>query len=61
MFCNVSGPSDEGFAGRFQVAMPFLSRVELFDSSDEGMKVVELDMDVLDETESGIQGAAGSC
>jgi predicted amidohydrolase len=51
VFCNVGGPSDEGFAGRSQVAMPFLGRVELFSNSDEGMKIVELDMDVLDEAE----------
>jgi predicted amidohydrolase len=51
VFCNVAGPSDEGFAGRSQVAMPFLGGVELFDSSDEGLKIVELDMDVLDEAE----------
>ena len=51
VFCNVGGPSGEGFAGLSQAAMPFLGRVERFEGSEEGMKVVSLDMDVLDEAE----------
>ncbi|CEJ60564.1 hypothetical protein PMG11_09135 [Penicillium brasilianum] len=51
VFCNVGGPSEDGFAGLSQVAMPFLGRVERFDTSDEGMRIVELDMDVLEEAE----------
>ncbi|KAK5789623.1 hypothetical protein VI817_008746 [Penicillium citrinum] len=52
LFCNVAGPASEGFAGLSQVAMPFLGCVDRFDNSDEGMKIVSLDMKVLEEAES---------
>jgi len=52
LFCNVAGPASEGFAGLSQVAMPFLGCVDKFDNSDEGMKIVSLDMKILEEAES---------
>lgn len=51
VFCNVAGPASEGFAGLSQAAMPFLGCVDKFDTCDEGMKVVDLDMSVLEEAE----------
>lgn len=51
VFCNVGGPSSEGFAGLSQVAQPFLGRIKRFDNSDEGMKIVSIDMDVVEEAE----------
>lgn len=51
VFCNVGGPSSEGFAGLSQVALPFLGRIERFDNSDEGVKIVSVDMDVVEEAE----------
>lgn len=51
VFCNVGGPSSEGFAGLSQVAVPFLGCLENFENSDEGMKLVTVDMDILDEAE----------
>ncbi|KAJ5539034.1 hypothetical protein N7513_007366 [Penicillium frequentans] len=52
VFCNVAGPENEGFAGLSQVALPFVGCIERFGNSEEGMKIVEVDMDILEEAES---------
>ncbi|KAJ5689553.1 hypothetical protein N7462_003945 [Penicillium macrosclerotiorum] len=52
VFCNVAGPASEGFAGLSQVALPFLGRVDRFDNSEEGMKIVSVDTNVLEEAEN---------
>lgn len=52
LFCNVAGPESEGFAGLSQVAMPFLGCVDRFDNSDEGMRIVDLDMNILEDAEA---------
>ncbi|KAJ6107795.1 hypothetical protein N7523_009118 [Penicillium sp. IBT 18751x] len=51
VFCNVAGSIEDGYAGLSQVAMPFLGRIERFMDAKEGMKIVELDMDILEEAE----------
>ena len=51
VFCNACGPSSEGFAGLSQVALPFLGRIERFEGCEEGMKIVPVDMQVLEEAE----------
>ncbi|KAJ5134222.1 hypothetical protein N7476_002560 [Penicillium atrosanguineum] len=51
VFCNVAGPIDGGYAGLSQVAMPFLGRIERFKDAEEGMKIVEVDMNILEEAE----------
>ncbi|KAJ5397526.1 hypothetical protein N7509_005639 [Penicillium cosmopolitanum] len=51
LFCNVAGPASEGFAGLSQVAMPFLGCVDKFNNSDEGMRIISLDMNILEEAE----------
>lgn len=51
VFCNVAGPKNEGFAGLSQVALPFVGCIERFDNSEEGMKIVDVDMNILEEAE----------
>lgn len=52
LFCNVAGPASEGFAGLSQVAMPFLGCVDKFENSEEGMRIISLDMNILAEAEA---------
>jgi hypothetical protein len=51
VFCNVAGPENEGFAGLSQVALPFAGCIERFENSQEGMKIVDVDMNILEEAE----------
>ena len=52
VFVNAGGPRSEGFCGLSQVAMPILGTVEgSFKDSEEGMRVVEVNMEVLDVAE----------
>jgi len=44
---NCGGPAKEGFIGRSQVAMPFFGRVGGTAGSEEEVKVVEVDLEVL--------------
>lgn len=52
VFCNVAGPAAEGYMGHSQVAVPFMGCLEKFSTSEEGMKIVEVDMDIVEEAES---------
>lgn len=52
VFCNAGGPANEGFAGRSQVAMPFLGCVGRIDECEEAMKIVTVDPAILEEAES---------
>lgn len=52
VFCNTGGPVEEGFAGRSQVAMPFLGCIGRTDDCNEALKIVTLDTNILDEAES---------
>lgn len=51
VFCNVAGPVEDRYAGLSQVAMPFLGRIERFKDAEEGMKIVDIDMNILEEAE----------
>ena len=52
IFVNVGGPAKDGYCGLSQVAMPFIGAVNgSFDNCEEGMNVVEVDMEILEEAE----------
>jgi len=44
---SCGGPSEEGFLGRSGVALPFKGAVCRIESSEEEMRVVEVDLDIL--------------
>jgi len=47
VFVNCGGPKDLGFLGRSGVALPFKGPVTRIESSEEEMRVVEIDLDIL--------------
>jgi len=52
IFVNAGGPAKDGFCGLSQVTMPFIGAVKgSFDGPEEGMRVVEVDMQILEEAE----------
>jgi predicted amidohydrolase len=52
VFCNAGGPAAEDFAGHSQVAIPFIGCIGKLQTSEEGMKLVSVDMDIPDEAET---------
>jgi predicted amidohydrolase len=52
VFCNATGPSEEGFAGYSQVAVPFQGCIGKLDSNEEAMKIIDVDTDIVEEAES---------
>lgn len=52
IFCNAGGPSEEGFFGCSQVALPIVGKVPGgFNDGEEGTRVVEVDMRVVEVAE----------
>lgn len=51
IFVNAGGPESRGYAGLSQVAMPFIGSIGKFESSEENMNIVDLDMEILQEAE----------
>ena len=52
VFVNVGGKAEDGCCGLSQVAMPLVGTVKgSFDGPEEGMRVVEVDMEVLEIAE----------
>ncbi len=52
VFVNVGGKAEDGALGLSQVAMPFVGKLEgSFAGCEEGFKVVEVDMEILEEAE----------
>lgn len=52
VFVNAGGREEDGCCGLSQVAMPFIGKVSgSFEGSEEGMRVVEIDMEILQEAE----------
>lgn len=52
IFCNAGGPKEDGWAGVSQVAMPIVGRLPgSFDDAEPGLRIVEVDMTVLDVAE----------
>jgi predicted amidohydrolase len=52
VFCNAGGPEEEDFAGLSQVTVPFLGCIGRSDTCGEEMKIIDLDMAILDDAES---------
>lgn len=53
VFCNVGGPKEEDFMGLSQVVLPLVGSVPGgFEDSSEGVRVVEVNLEVLDVAES---------
>lgn len=49
---NGAGPESEGFIGLSQVTVPFIGPICKMDTAEEGMRIVDLDMTILDEAEN---------
>lgn len=47
ILCSCGGPHSLGFLGRSGVALPFKGPVTRIESSEEEMRVVEIDLDIL--------------
>jgi predicted amidohydrolase len=53
VFVNAGGRKEEGYLGLSQVALPFVGKTKgSFEGPEEGVKVVEVDMNILEEAES---------
>ncbi|KAI4930951.1 uncharacterized protein J4E92_004785 [Alternaria infectoria] len=55
VFANAGGPPGGGYAGLSQVAVPFVGALGKLGGAGEGMCVVDLDMQVLEDAESNYQ------
>lgn len=52
IFVNAGGKAEDGYCGLSQVAMPLIGAVKgSFDGPEEGMRVVEVDMEILEIAE----------
>ncbi|KAI9673424.1 MAG: hypothetical protein M1817_002886 [Caeruleum heppii] len=51
IFANAAGPSHRGYCGLSQITVPFVGPLGRLPTSDEGMKIVDLDMLILEEAE----------
>ena len=51
VFVNAGGPESRGYAGLSQVAVPFVGSLGKLSNSEEGMSIVDLDMEILQEAE----------
>ncbi|KAI9793069.1 MAG: hypothetical protein M1816_000967 [Peltula sp. TS41687] len=53
VFANAGGgPESEGFMGLSQVTVPFIGPLCKMNAAEEGMRIVDLDMTILDEAEN---------
>lgn len=51
VFANAGGPPGRGYAGLSQVVVPFVGALTRLGSCAEGMSVVDVDMQVLEDAE----------
>lgn len=51
IYANCGGPSERGYAGLSQVTVPFQGAIGRIGNSEEAMKIVDLDMEILEEAE----------
>lgn len=51
VFANAGGPPGRGYAGLSQVVVPFVGPLVHMGSCAEGMSVVDIDMQVLEDAE----------
>jgi predicted amidohydrolase len=52
VFANAGGPPGRGYAGLSQVTVPFVGALTKLGGSAEGMSVVDIDMQILEDAES---------
>lgn len=56
IYCNVGGPEEEGFFGCSQVVLPIVGSVPgSFTDSEEGVRVLDMDMRTVDIAEKNYQ------
>lgn len=55
VFANAGGPPGHGYAGLSQVVVPFIGPLVRMGSCAEGMSVVDIDMQVLEDAEANYQ------
>lgn len=52
VFANAGGPPGRGYAGLSQIVVPFVGPLTRLGSCAEGMSVVDVDLQVLEDAES---------
>ena len=55
IFANAGGPSGKGYAGLSQVTVPFVGALSKLGGCAEGMSVVDIDMQILEDAEQNYQ------
>jgi len=55
IFANAGGPPGKGYAGLSQVCAPYVGALTRLGSSAEGMSVVDLDMQIVEDAEANYQ------
>jgi predicted amidohydrolase len=55
VFANAGGPPGRGYCGLSQVVMPFVGPLTRLGSCAEGMSVVDMDMQILEDAEANYQ------
>lgn len=55
VFANAGGPPGWGYAGLSQVTVPFVGALTKLGGSAEGMSVVDIDMQILEDAEANYQ------
>ncbi len=55
VFANAGGPPGKGYAGLSQVCVPWAGPLVRLGSHAEGMAVVDLDMNILEQAEENYQ------
>lgn len=55
VFANAGGPPGKGYAGLSQICVPYAGALTRLGSSAEGMAVVDLDMEILEDAEENYQ------
>jgi hypothetical protein len=55
VFANAGGPPGQGYCGLSQVTVPFVGALSKLGGSAEGMAVVDIDMQILEDAEANYQ------
>lgn len=55
VFANAGGPPGRGYAGLSQVTVPFVGALTKLGGCAEGMSVVDIDMQILEDAEENYQ------
>jgi predicted amidohydrolase len=55
VFANAGGPPGEGYVGLSQITVPFVGALSKLGGAAEGMIVVDIDMQILEDAEENYQ------